>query len=140
MKKNVWMIWMVLALLLCSCGVPADTPAENVDVDLTTLSSTMVYSQVSDMVQNPTQYIGKTVKMQGPFATMDSEGTTYFACIISDATACCAQGIEFVRKGQYEYPADYPDAGDEITVTGVFESYQEGEHTYYHLADADVVF
>ena len=46
--------------------------------------------------------------------------------IIQDATACCAQGMEFVLTDEYSYPDDYPDEGSEITVMAVFDTYQEG--------------
>ena len=41
--------------------------AEGVDVDLTALSSTMVYSEVYNMMMSPNDYIGKVVKMQGTY-------------------------------------------------------------------------
>ncbi|MBQ2101105.1 MAG: hypothetical protein II477_08545, partial [Lachnospiraceae bacterium] len=66
--------------------------AENaaVDVDLAALSSTMVYSEVYNMMMTPDDYIGKTVKMSGAFSYFkdDSTGHEYFSCIIQDATAC----------------------------------------------------
>ncbi len=43
----------------------AATPG--IDVDLTTLSGTMVYSEVFNMIANPEDYVGKTIKMQGQF-------------------------------------------------------------------------
>ncbi len=111
--------------------------AQEVDVDLTQLSSTMVYSEVYNMMAAPEDYIGKTVRMSGQFAIYYDESTEvyYFACIVADATACCSQGIEFVLAGA-EYPKDYPELGEEITVSGVFQTYQEGEYTYCTLLDA----
>lgn len=41
---------------------------DGVDVDLTRLSSTMVYSEVYNMMNAPGDYIGKTIKMKGQFA------------------------------------------------------------------------
>lgn len=113
----------------------------NVDVDLTTLSSTMVYSEVYNMVTSPDNYLGKIIKMNGLFATYHDEAadTWYFACIIQDATACCSQGIEFVLAGDYTYPQDYPKEGEEISVIGVFDTYQEGSYTYCTLRNAKFV-
>ena len=42
--------------------------ADGIDVDLTKLSSTMVYSEVYNMLYTPDDYIGQTVKMNGAFA------------------------------------------------------------------------
>ena len=122
---------------------PDTAPAEGteIDVDLTALSSTMVYSEVYNMMSSPESYIGKTVKMKGLFAYYHDEATDayYFACIIQDATACCAQGIEFVLTDDYAYPEDYPEVDEEICVVGRFDTYQEGEYTYCTLRGATLV-
>ena len=120
----------------------AKTPSneKEIDVDLTRMSATMVYSEVYNMMVTPDDYIGKTIKMKGTFNVKYEEGsdTYYFACIVQDATACCAQGIEF--EGDYIYPRDYPDEGSEITVLGTFEIYQEGAYSYCRLKDAEMTF
>lgn len=108
-------------------------------VDLTTLSSTMVYSEVSNMMQNPQTYVGKKVKMKGKFAVAEDNGKNYYACIIADATACCQQGIEFELAGEHTYPNDYPQLGSEITVYGTFKTYKEGEQVYLQLSDATLL-
>lgn len=154
MKKTVSIILtLIIILTLSACGskstapesgsaVPASSGA--VDVDLTALSSTMIYSEVYNMVTTPSDYIGKTVKMSGQFAlynATDANGEiipeqTYYACVIADATACCQQGLEFVPQGNPAYPDDFPEIGSEITVTGTFETYYEGENMYCHLVNA----
>ncbi len=115
--------------------------SDKVDVDLTILSSTMVYSEVYNMITQPEQYIGKTVKMNGAFAYYHDEATDnyYFACIIKDATRCCAQGIEFVLTDDYVFPFDYPMVNEEIYVIGVFDTYQEGSYTYCTLRNAKLL-
>ncbi len=118
-------------------SVPTDRTDE-VDVDLTVLSSTMVYSEVYNMTTNPESYIGKTVKANGLFAYYHNEATgkDYFVCMIQDASACCAQGIEFFPTEDYTYPDDYPAHGEEICVIGVFDTYKEGNYTFCTLRNA----
>ena len=122
----------------------APPEVSQIDVDLTTLSSTMVYAEVFNMMMNPNDYIGKTVKMRGAFGigysykedgTMD-ENTLVYACVIADATACCSQGIEFVLSGEHTYPDDYPELGSEITVVGTFATYEEYSMLFCTLTDA----
>ena len=118
--------------------------AGKVDVDLTVLSSTMVYSEVYNMLYNdPAHYLGKTVKARGEFSIYQlvTDGVLQpdpvsYACIISDAAACCAEGMEFVLEGDLTYPDDYPELGTEITVIGEFQSYEENGMTQYHLVNA----
>lgn len=115
------------------------TPGERfVDVDLTALSSTMVYGEVFNMMVAPQEYAGKIVKMAGQFSVYHDEttGKDYFAVLIMDATACCAQGIEFVLAGEQAYPQDYPPVDSEITVVGEFQPYEEDGIPYIHLIDA----
>lgn len=123
-----------------SDSMPSDS-MDGVDVDLTVLSSTMVYSEVYNMLASPDQYIGKTVKMDGLFTYYYDKptGNYYFACIIQDATACCAQGIEFVLTDEYTYPDDYPEADAEICVVGVFDTYEEKGDTYCTLREAKLL-
>jgi len=119
----------------------APSKPEKVDLDLTTMSSTMVYSEVFNMVTTPENYIGKTVKMRGTYMYYYDEKPNhyYFFCLISDAMACCSQGIEFSLTKDYHYPEDYPKPDDEITVVGVFDSYEEEGNTYCILRNARLV-
>lgn len=144
MKKIISLILACLILFsFAGCDTekkknPGNGASEDVDVDLTKLSATMVYAEVSNMMTDPDAYLGKTVRMSGSFAVYhdDASGKNYFACLIADATACCSQGIEFVRKDAAGYPDDYPEPGAPITVTGVFDTYYEGEYLYCTLTDA----
>lgn len=112
--------------------------ANRIDIDLTKLSSTMVYSEVYNMMVFPDDYIGKTVKMNGAFEYYEDPETKklYFACIIADAAACCTQGLEFILAGNPIYPDDYPEIYSDITVTGTFEVYEENGFQYCRLVDA----
>ncbi len=120
---------------------PVLSNTEGVDVDLTILSSTLVYSEVYNMMTLPEEYIGKTVRMEGMFSYYhdDTTGKDYFACIIQDATACCAQGIEFELEGDHKYPDDYPEDGGYVKVEGVFTTYKEGEYEYCTLKNAHML-
>lgn len=104
------------------------------DIDLTTMSSTMVYAEVYNIVMSPKDYIGKTVKMSGECMITPSEDNTkvYYACLIKDATACCSQGLEF----ELEDDNNYPEAGETVTVSGVFGTYEENGVLYCHLENA----
>lgn len=125
---------------------PSKDTAESTLVDLTALSSTMVYAEVFAMMSSPEDYVGKTVKMQGVFSKGQlyaagslNDGGTVFACVIQDATACCAQGIPFELAGDYTYPQDYPELGDAITVVGTFEIHEQEGMEFCRLRDAELV-
>lgn len=115
-----------------------DTKNGDIDVDLTVLNATMTYSQVYDMVTNPSLYEGKKVRAKGTFAHTNENGRDYFAALVKDATACCSQGIEFVPADDLKFPDDYPPIDTEIIITGTFSSYQESVFTYIELQDAEM--
>ena len=147
MKRKICatvMIILLVMMLPVSCGKKQGNQnnggsTSEIDVDLTVLSSTMVYSEVYNMMMNPKKYIGKTVKMNGAYAIYEGENRIYHACLIADATACCSQGIEFQLSGSLKYPDDYPEIGSDITVIGTFDTYMEGECEFCQLIDAVIV-
>lgn len=120
--------------------IVVDDSGEKYDVDLTKMSSTMIYAEVYNMIYNSDTYVGKYVKMAGKFAIYEGDTRIYFACIVPDATACCTQGIEFVLKGDFKYPEDYPALGADIVIAGVYELYEEDGFYYCQLADAKMYY
>lgn len=164
MKKLLsCILTLVIICSLCACSNKSDSTAEDVsvqsdesttaeavsaepavnqtgdiDVDLTTLSSTMVYSEVYNMMINPQDYYGKIVKMSGNFSVYQDEktGKNYYAAVIADATACCSQGLEFVPADDMKYPDDFPSVGTQITVVGEFQTYEENGYKYCNIINA----
>ena len=113
----------------------------SIDIDLTVLSSDLVYAEVYNMMARPDDYVGKVVKMTGAYSYYhdDATGSDYHACIIQDATACCAQGIEFVPTAEYSFPEDYPADGEDVTVVGIFDVYLEADFAFLTLREADIL-
>ena len=114
---------------------------ETVDYDLTQMSSDMVYATIYQMMVTPEEYEGKTFRIDGNFYATYYEDTKkyYFYCVIQDATACCAPGMEFVwGDGTHIYPEEYPEDNAEIVVEGIFETYREegDDNLYCRLSDA----
>lgn len=133
MKKTMISI---VAIALFAASASADSG--KIDVDLTMLSSTMVYAEIFNMITESESYIGKTVRAHGKFAVYadPEKGRYYPSVIIEDATACCEQGIEFALKGAPPYPDGYPKIDDEIVVVGTFETFEEEGMTFCRLADS----
>ena len=101
---------------------------EEVDYDLTEMGADMVYATVYGMMVEPDTYVGKRIKMRGQYyaSYYEPTGKYYHYVIVSDAAACCAQGIEFVwDDGTHLYPDDYPLDQTEVEVVGIFETYRD---------------
>jgi hypothetical protein len=115
--------------------------SSEVDYDLTNMSSDMVYVMVYQMMVDPNAYNGKVIRMEGLYYPAYYEPTSkhYHYCIIQDALACCAQGMEFVwEDGNHVYPDEYPGENAEVVVQGTFETYRENgdDILYCRLKDA----
>lgn len=150
MKKLISLVLcFVLLFVAVGCGASdsatndaaPEAIAQEVDIDLTELSATMVYSEVFNMMTACEDYVDKTIKMEGQFAVYQDEetGEYHYGCIIQDATACCAQGIEFIPFDNLNYPDDFPAEGENICVVGVFEFEEEGMYRYCFLKDAEMI-
>lgn len=121
----------------------ATTPAPSkVDLDLTKMSATMIYSTIFDMLIMPEDYVDKNIKLSGWFETYTDPqtGEMYYAVVVPDATACCQQGLEFVWKGNHTYPDDFPKPGQNITVTGIYKMIENDGVTYTYLEANSVEF
>jgi len=116
-------------------GKQEESAAETIkaDVDLTALSSTMIFAEMSNMMKNPNSYIGKTVRMKGLYYAFYYEDTDVYHhfIIVQDSAACCSQGMEFRLLGWQTYPDDYPEDYSFVEVNGVFGSYDVLDKTYY---------
>lgn len=111
-----------------------------VDYDLTAMNSDMVYATVYQMMVDPDAYIGKSIRMNGLYYIGRDKVTDniYHYCIIKDAMACCAQGLEFVwGDGTHVYPDEYPEINTMVEVQGIFDTYVgEDGYPYARLRDA----
>ena len=127
-----------MMLSLSACGIKkSSTPAGvRCDIDISTYSTTMAYSQVNDFNQNPKNYGGKIIKMTGTFDVETANGRNYYSCNIKDSGACCSAKLVFVLKDDLKYPDDYPKIGDTITVMGKFETYIENGKMLCQLKNA----
>lgn len=114
----------------------------NVDVDLTVLSANMVYAEVYNMMMYPDDYLGKTIKVSGPYYPLfyDGTGNYYHYVMIEDALACCQNGMEFIwDEGEHVYPDEYPKQDDVIEIVGELKSYKEEQYIYYYLDVDEIV-
>lgn len=137
-RKKLICLLMALSLLTAACGSSMDTnKTPGVDVDLSVLSGTVVYGKVYDMITNGAQYQDQIVRMEGMMSTIPvmqrgKQVDLLYSCVISDATKCCSQGIEFVLKEG----TSYPDIGDTIVVEGRWDNYKLYGLDRYRLLDA----
>ena len=115
---------------------------EKVDLDLTKMSATMIYSTIFDMLTMPEEYVDKNIKLKGWFETYTNPETAeiFYAVVVPDATACCQQGLEFIWPGDHHYPADFPNPGQDVTVTGIYKLIDKDGFAYNYLEATKLEF
>lgn len=113
---------------------------EDVTLDMTKLSTTMVFSQMYNLLAEPKEYFGKVIRIKGNFdSQIDlNNNKRYYGIFIMDSTACCTQGLEFEPYAKLKYPEDFPEIGDEVIITGEFNTYKEGDFNYCNLIKAEI--
>ena len=113
-----------------------------VDYDLSSMGPDMVYATIYQMMIDPKSYVGKSFKVTGNYySSYSKENDQYYHfCMVKDAAACCAQGLELLwaddNTNKHE---NCPDEEALVTVEGVFETYEEGQNTYGRLKDVRLV-
>ncbi len=143
MKRICLLLVLAALLALAGCGSGENAATwqleEGLDLDLTKLTSIMVYSEVFNMRYEPDGYYGKRVRISGIFSAYQNPFTDeyYYNCIIPDATACCSQGLQFfLRDTSLVYPDDLPPQGATVTLQGTFSL---DEENVYMCALTDAV-
>jgi len=143
MRRTALCLILAALLILGGCASGRATAAtyqleEGLDLDLTKLSSTMVYSEVFNMRYEPDGYYGMRVRIAGLFSAYQNPftGEYYYNCVIPDATACCSQGLQFFPADDMVYPDDFPEQGATITLQGTFSL---DEQNVYMCALTDAV-
>lgn len=133
MKKLIALF--MCSMVLCLGGCSSDNTNGKVGIDLSIMSDTMAYSELSRILTEPDNYVGRKITLGGTFTVFTAESGTYPACVLNDATACCTTGLEFITKD-----GTYPSEGSIITVCGYLDSYVDEVDggTYYHLTEASV--
>ena len=113
-----------------------------IDFDLSIMGADMVYATIYQMMIDPHTYEGKRFKIRGNYYSSYSKDKNeyYHFCMIKDAAACCAQGLELLwEDGKMNLHEGCPEEDAMVTIEGVFVTYEEGPNTYGRIANAKLV-
>lgn len=138
MKKTV----PLLAALLSTLGTAA-LPASPA-VDLTSMKGVMLCAAVHHIKTHPENYVGRFITVTGQFSIIegvDEQGAEdpdkiFCACTVAQAQ----DSLEFRTGAEMPHPEDFIDLGAIVTVSGIYEAYEDNGKVYYRLGDASVKF
>ena len=141
MKKCLYTVLLLCFLCVVATGCSGENNPNNIDMDFTRMSGTMVYAAVVEMLQSPNEHLGKTVKARGEYMPFFFEptGLYYHYIVIEGPPGCCPVRLEFILDGDYVFPDDYPDEDTAIEIIGIFSSYEELDQTWHYLAIDEII-
>ncbi len=119
----------------------ADGTYDKIDLDLSALNQMLTFAELANMALMPEDYAGKVIKIKGNFSHFIQPTTkeTHYTLFLMDATACCGQVLDFILHDPDAHPENEIAENSEITVTGLFEIYEENAEfgiSSYRLIDS----
>ena len=128
----------LLSLLLCAAltlhGALAFAQTEEPKIDLE-IREKMFLSQITELMVNMQDYLGKTIALEGMFTTLGDAATgPVYRLVYRGSPGCCGNdgitGLEVV----WDDPATaYPAENDWVRAVGVLEEYTEEGIPYLQL-------
>ena len=111
---------------------------EDIDIDLVAMRDTMVYATMVNILSNPANHEGQTMRIAGSYNNRfwDVTGSHYHFVVVRGQGGCCPRQMEFRRNGDFVFPYDYPAVGSTIELVGVFS---RGEGSFYLSVDEMIV-
>jgi len=139
MKKYIVLLCLILFTALLVTGCANDESENDVDIDLSELSMTMIQAEYARILSNADDYVGKTIKAYGAYYTLlfSNSGTRFHYIIIVPGDECCQMGFEFRRGDDYDFPDDYPSQNAMILITGTLLKDEEIGASYLYIAVDD---
>lgn len=141
MKKLI-MSCLAFLMLLSGCGSQhSHISTDEIDIDFTKMSSTIMFSTLTRMVEDPDPYIGQKVKMYAMFYVYPDEvdGGQYVECFLSDTTQCCSQALEVRLENEDKYNLSTMEEGTNAMVIGTFDKYTDDDFVYCMLTHAKLL-
>jgi hypothetical protein len=128
-------------LVLSSCSnSQVNAVSEEPVVDLTALGSVMRFAEITNINNNPDDYLGRVIRVGGLYVNFfDQEANQYYHfVIIMDEGGCCTQGFQFrVAKGASS-PESFIEEMTEIEIVGIYQSCDQRGWPVYYLAVKEI--
>ena len=128
------LMWLALSVSGCGGSDGGTSGGNDVDVNLSDLGTTMLFAEITNIMNDPEGYLGKVIKIHGGYFNIyDEESNQYIHFVlILDEAGCCEQGFQFRVGEEFGSPEDLFEIEEEIEIIGVFRSCDgEGWGRYY---------
>lgn len=127
----------IICIVLTGCA--ESSRVIEIDVDLTALSRIMAEAKFFDIVTNSAEYLGKTIRVSGPYFTLFFNNQIYHYVIIILSDGCCPpDGFEFRLTEGNMALTDHLRQGTMIEITGELGFYMEDNFRFLYLSVSDM--
>jgi uncharacterized membrane protein YcgQ (UPF0703/DUF1980 family) len=131
MRKKFWGVTAAAMVAWGACWAWAEGPDTAGIVDI---KEKMFLTQTNDVYVNKDEYLGRTIRLEGMFGTLDNV-TPPCRYVYRFGPGCCGYdsnaGFEVVWK---KPDATYPNDNDWVAATGVLEDYEQDGESFLRLA------
>jgi zinc transport system permease protein len=123
--------------------VEADKAPPRSDSSIIEIKEKMFIAQTNEIYLNPEDYLGRTIKLEGLFATQQYDPKSAAYCfVLRYGPGCCGNdgnaGFE-VAWDKDQGPANpYPNPDDWVEAVGTLKYYQEDGYSYLYIALASL--
>ncbi len=103
----------------------AVTETREIDMDLTSLSITMMFAETTNILSHPEPNLGKIIRLAGMYYSIEDPDTGELQYYCSVYDGCCSTAdVRFSLEEGAEAPETYLKKGDVILLTGEFAPFE----------------
>ena len=136
MKKCLTVFVLAICFLCVTATGCSDASDIDIDVDLTAMSSIMVQAELSRIFSNLDDYLGKTIRLAGPYYSFSPEqnGFLYRYIIIVDGDECCRIGLEIRSNDEDMSHTEFAMQNALVEVVGVLRAHMDFGYALPYVA------
>ena len=131
-------VFMLLPAVLIGCGNSngGGSQGDNIDVNLSALSATMLFAEIINIMNSPDDYLGQVIKIHGEYFNYYHEEDNQYIhfVLVFDEMDCCEKRFQFRVNEDFGSPEELFEIGEGIEIIGVFKSCDGEDWDGYYLA------
>ena len=137
MKKSFIGIISLILVIACFAGCGSK---KAVDIDILDITESTFLSQITEIYNDPSSYIGKTIKIEGIFKEDKHNGHSHYYVYRNAPVYDPDHGHEHIQQigFEFEYNKSLPKENDWIEVLGILRIYTENGNAVLRLEDNNI--
>jgi len=136
---SVFVLICLIIALLVGCAEEEGNSADELDIDFTSMSDTMIGPLVINMFTAPDGFVGQRVRMSGMYEFHAVQEHTFHLLTVVEGDGCCdAVMFEFQLNDETTVQEGVLQNGTNLEVTGVIRQFEFNNNLFLFL-DADEI-